>query len=247
MYSQGTSIAINDSPSGPPAWLRILSLGSLSTRDGRGPFLVADPDSIIQATLDQAMKLGLPVDLDHSTEWAPKGSPSPAAGWITALERRSDGIYGEISWTTLGREALAWGPNNEPPKWRYISPVFLYDQTTNEVQAILRAGLTNAPNMTGTEICSRKSPMTIAEKIEQLRTELAASSSRLAPSEAEMKAHEKMRDNEVAQHFVNVSEDGFQAAAAKRAKRDARSREIQVDGRPFVMATLPKPKFVGLR
>ena len=230
------SLAINFAADfdGPPEWLCILRAGKLDTRDGRGPFFNDDADAIIEATLAQQMELGLPCDLDHSTDFAaPKGSPAPAAGWITALENRDGAVWGKISWTTLGKEALSWGPNSEPPKWRYCSPVFTYDEKTGRIQALMRLALTNQPNLFQTAINSRSrgKAMTTPEKIARLKAELAADSL----SEAEMAICTQ----------TGVSHSDFRAARAKRREitlNDVNATPVKIE--PFMLDRVPPPRFV---
>jgi len=229
-------IAINDSEGsengGPPSFICLLQAGKLETRDGRGPFYNDDADAIIAATLAQRMEAGIPCDLDHSTDFlSPKGSPAPAAGWVVALENRDGAVWGKISWTTLGKEALPWGPNSEPPKWRYVSPVFSYDQETGRIDALLRCALVNQPNLYRTAINARgKSMQTTAEKI---AAEMAAD----ALSEAEVAVCAQ----------TGISHSDFRAARNERREiaRNAASA-VTVTMAPFVIDRVPPPKFVGL-
>lgn len=84
----------------------------------------------------------LPIDENHATDLsAPKGGPSPALGWMTNLNADESGaVYADVEWTPRGKEAVR---NKE---YGYISPVFLYNKE-NEINCILRAGLTNSPNL----------------------------------------------------------------------------------------------------
>ena len=170
------ALSINDADpgvQGVPAWVMLVPSGTFKGRDGRGPFHIANPDDVIAETQAQQLEAGLPFDINHSTDFAaPKGGESPAAGWIKELANRDGAIWGRVEWTALGKESLTRGPNNEPPQYRYISPVFTFDEKTGEVQEILRAALTNNPNLYDTVICARAIEMkvNIAAKI----TEMAA-------------------------------------------------------------------------
>src|SRR5581483_4205297 len=72
----------------------------------------------------------------------PRGAPSPARGWITAIEARADGVWGKVEWSATGKQLLA------ERAYRFISPVLqvLKDGT---VVSILRASLVNTPNLRG--------------------------------------------------------------------------------------------------
>jgi phage I-like protein len=84
----------------------------------------------------------LPVDENHSTDLAaPKGGASPAMGWMKNLCADENGaIWAEVEWTERGRGALV------KKEYRFISPVFLYNEKS-EINCILRAALTNTPNL----------------------------------------------------------------------------------------------------
>jgi phage I-like protein len=84
----------------------------------------------------------LPIDENHATDLAaPKGGASPALGWMTNLNADETGaICADVEWTPRGREAVL---NKE---YGYISPVFLFNKD-GEINCILRAALTNSPNL----------------------------------------------------------------------------------------------------
>ena len=84
----------------------------------------------------------LPVDENHSTDLsAPNGGSSPAFGWMKNLCADENGaIWADVDWTKRGRDALL---NKE---YRFISPVFMHSEK-GEINCILRAALTNSPNL----------------------------------------------------------------------------------------------------
>ena len=59
---------------------------------------------------------GLLVDFDHASH--DPAQPTTAAGWISALEPREDGLYAQIRWSDLGHQALTGG------RYRLASPVW---------------------------------------------------------------------------------------------------------------------------
>jgi phage I-like protein len=84
----------------------------------------------------------LPLDENHSTDTAAlAGAPSPARGWIMELQAREDGIWGRVEWNETGRQLMS------ERAYRGISPVFTADKKTGHVQKLLRAALTNTPNL----------------------------------------------------------------------------------------------------
>lgn len=90
---------------------------------------------------------GLLIDFDHFS-YDPEKS-SEAAGWITSLENRNDGLWAQVRWSAAGDAAVTNG------RYRFVSPVWLASDTQrmegNRVRPMRldTAGLTNAPNLKG--------------------------------------------------------------------------------------------------
>jgi phage I-like protein len=95
----------------------------------------------------QAQFPGLLVDYDHFSEDTAK--PSEAAGWITELEGRADGLWARIRWSDSGEAAVKGG------RYRLVSPVWLaadvqrIDDRRIRPLRLHRAALTNSPNLKG--------------------------------------------------------------------------------------------------
>jgi hypothetical protein len=143
-----TSTAINDASAyvdGVPEWILVIPAGHFSGRDGRGPYTLDDPAKLLETTAASDMTAGLPLDFDHATDF---GGPAPAAGWMRQFEIRDGAICARIEWTAKGRQAIA------SKEYRYVSPVFSFDEETGEILSLVRAGLTNAPNLRDTAICA---------------------------------------------------------------------------------------------
>jgi phage I-like protein len=108
-------------------------------RDGR-VWKNTHPQAVVH---NSTTRLGmLPIDENHATDLAaPKGGAAPALGWMKNLGTDAQGaIWAEVEWTDRGREALG------KKEYRYISPVFT-SSAGGEITAILRAALTNNPNL----------------------------------------------------------------------------------------------------
>lgn len=134
-----------------PDWIELLPAGVFYGRDGRGPFRLDDPDGVIAATLAMQMSAGLPIDYDHATDFgAPEGRPAPAAGWIRELEVRDGAVWGRVEWTARAADSIA------SREYRYVSPVFQFDPKDGAVTRLLRAGLTNNPNLHLTAIAASR-------------------------------------------------------------------------------------------
>jgi phage I-like protein len=128
-----------------PEWVHLIPSGVIASRDGRrapgGPWRLTDAAAVIETTNDYHSGEPIPIDFDHQLEHTEKnGAGAPASGWITALESRDDGIWGKVEWTPDGAEALG------KRRYRYLSPVFAYN-SQGEILALMRAGLTNKPNL----------------------------------------------------------------------------------------------------
>lgn len=148
---------------GKEQWVHLLPSGTFDARDGRGPWTLQSPQSVVAASMAHSRGAPIAVDYDHQIDHAPKnGQPAPAAGWISKFEARADGIWGLIEWTALAAERLA------RREYRFISPVFNY-AASGEVMAILRAGLTNAPALSLTALASES---TIMDPMQELLQEL---------------------------------------------------------------------------
>lgn len=130
-----------DLPAGSaPEWLHLLPT-TAHTVDGRGPYRIADATALMAASLPAGGKLVL--DECHATDLAtPTGGAAPARGWIVALQSRDDGIWGQVEWTGTGRQMI------EDRQYRGVSPVITH-RKDGTVTGILRASLTNTPNLTG--------------------------------------------------------------------------------------------------
>ena len=145
----GPSSALPASGSAPE-WIELVPAGEFHGRDGRGPFHLSEPARVIAATNNLRMEAGIPIDYDHATDFAaPEGRPAPAAGWITELAARDGALWGRVEWTMHGAAAVA------TREYRYVSPVFEHDGK-GEVARLLRAALTNNPNLYLTAISARE-------------------------------------------------------------------------------------------
>jgi phage I-like protein len=84
----------------------------------------------------------LPIDENHATDLAaPQGGQAPALGWMKNLCADATGaIWADVEWTDRGRDALA------KREYRFVSPVF-GSTAGGEINTILRAALTNNPNL----------------------------------------------------------------------------------------------------
>lgn len=152
-----------------PEWVHLLPAdNTIRTFDGRGPYRVADASAVIAASM--ADERGMLIDENHSTDKiGQQGGEAPARGWIKELQARADGIWGRVDWNASGRALLA------DRAYRGISPVFFHTKA-GEVLQILRASLTNVPNiknLTALNMAQNmESPMTLEAFLARLAEKL---------------------------------------------------------------------------
>lgn len=140
---------------GVPEWIHLTPAGTFSGADGRGPFTLEAADAVISASMAAGR---LAIDENHSIDVAgPKGQPSPARGWIVEMQLRDDGLWGRVEWTASGRALI------EDKAYRGISPVLVATKAGGKVVKLLRAALTNDPNLTLTTLHSRTPIMDLAK------------------------------------------------------------------------------------
>lgn len=148
-----------------PKRVKIVPSGStVKGRDGRE---WKNPDPKLLALNSNTRLAALVIDENHSTDLsAPKGGPSPAFGWMRNLCADETGeIWADVEWTELGLNALS------KKEYRFISPVFLHNKE-GEIACIVRAALTNSPNL--------NLPALNSEQLENMNTEVSMKKELLA-------------------------------------------------------------------
>ncbi|MBB4287740.1 phage protease [Roseospira goensis] len=127
-----------------PDWIQVLPAGrELRGHDGRGPYIVADPQAIV-AEFDRRRsvnKADMIIDWEHGSERAGADGGAPAAGWIDRLEVRDGAVWGHVSrWTPRAAAQIAAG------EYRYLSPVILH-RPDGAVVGVRSVALTSDPNL----------------------------------------------------------------------------------------------------
>lgn len=142
-----------------PEWVHLTPVGTFSGADGRGPFTIEDAEDVIRNSMAAGR---LAIDENHAIDVAgPKGQPSPARGWIVAMEARQDGIWGRVEWTSAGSALM------QDKAYRGISPVIVARKAGGAVVKLLRAALTNDPNLTLTTLHNRSDSMDFLSRLRQ--------------------------------------------------------------------------------
>lgn len=143
-------------------WVHLLPAGTVQGRDGRGPYIVRDLPAVIHETRRYAGRNLIVIDYEHQADHAARnGKPAPAAGWVKALQQRADGIWGLVEWTERAAAHL------RAKEYRYLSPVFTHTRE-GRVLRLLRAGLTNNPNLELTALASTEDTMLDLAELRQL-------------------------------------------------------------------------------
>lgn len=149
----------DEAENGPPEWVHLVPAGVFSGSDGRGPYEVTSPSAVIAASMLPGRKL--PIDVNHAIDHlAPEGKPTPAVAWIVALEARDDGIWGKVEWTPEG--VWIWTSKS----YGYLSPVFTHTKDApHQVVRVLRAAVTNNPNLTLTALHNQQQETAMLEQL----------------------------------------------------------------------------------
>lgn len=139
-YTSSLFLCLNNSQGEVPNRIQLLPYGSTITGVDDRSWKLRDAHALVKSM--NALGREFPIDENHSTDLAaPKGAPSPALGWFKNLSVEADGsIWTEVEWNSRGAESLK---NRE---YRFISPVFNCTEK-KEITEILRASLTNRPNL----------------------------------------------------------------------------------------------------
>ncbi|MGH7027834.1 phage protease [Brevundimonas sp.] len=155
---------------GEEHWVQLAPLGQFQGKDGRGPYAIKDrkaAEAVINATLRHHGEADIVIDYDHQSDFGARpgvGGTAPAAGWITELEARHDGLWGRVEWTDAASSKL------RTREYRYLSPVFTFDQATGAIAKVLRAGLTNNPNLHLKAVASTDMSKTNTDTLVELRS-----------------------------------------------------------------------------
>ena len=147
-----------------PDWVHLLPDGASMARDGRR-FILSNPDAVIAQFQSDAVDL--PVDYEHQADRieARNAGPVRAAGWIKELAARADGIWGRVEWTATAAQMIG------AKEYRYLSPSFLIDKATTEVQKLCGAGLVHHPALHLAELASLDPAMPPASPVDDAADE----------------------------------------------------------------------------
>jgi phage I-like protein len=140
MESGSLFLPLENKPGEIPTRIQLLPPGpNIEGRDGR-KWIMRDGGAVAAAS--NAYLPNHSIDENHAVDHkAPKGESSPAFGWFSNVSAEANGsVWADVEWTNKGAAAVAG------LEYRYISPVILHNEK-GEVVSILRAALSNSPNL----------------------------------------------------------------------------------------------------
>lgn len=135
-----------------PEWVHIFPAGESFAADGRGPWVLDDPEAVIAASRREKVKMY--VDRDHEDVFASRGTRIEAAGWVEEIEAREDGLWARVEWTNHATYQI------QNKLYRYISPVFEVERESGKVLKINNISLTNNPALELTALARRQAAST---------------------------------------------------------------------------------------
>ncbi|EQB32037.1 phage protease [Sphingobium ummariense] len=124
----------------PARRVKLLPIGTIEMRDGRGPYLLRDrahAEQVVAAT--RKWLGGADFNWDYNHQILQAGSEAPASGWTRKEELtvEEDGIYATVDWTEAATARIV------AKEYRYISPLFAAKRGTGEVLYLKNSALTN--------------------------------------------------------------------------------------------------------
>lgn len=128
----------------PLRTVQLLPAGPIVAKDGRR-WVLDDAAGVVAATLASLGQTQMFFDYDHQLVFGAKegvGGRAPAAGWVTALHARPDGIWADVEWNAAAQTQL------KAREYRYISPFFYHERDTGRITRLVNAALVNNPAIT---------------------------------------------------------------------------------------------------
>lgn len=119
-------------------------------------------ENIISAVM--ASDADMVIDYEHQTLY---GGEAPAAGWLKRdgfVFEEKKGLFGTCVWTEKAKQYIEKG------EYRYFSPVFQTDRTTNRIMRLINVALTNQPRMQNITPLAAKQDF--SEEIQVLKDEI---------------------------------------------------------------------------
>lgn len=145
----------------PLSRIKLLPYGTYRGSDGSGPWSLqgqAEARDVLERSLKFQRGDNFPIYYDHQAVLSTRPGTS-VAGWVElqTLAAEDDGIYGDVTWTPPGYDAVA---NREH---RYLELVVRAIRATGQVTRLIGAGLTNSPKGDVAQLASQSYNLNSAE------------------------------------------------------------------------------------
>lgn len=134
------------------------------SEDGKTRILQIVDDGSLQAQAEAFNRAGKELLLDYDHESYDMDKRTTAAGWITNVEVRPDGLYGKVRWSECGTRDVTGG------NFRFTSPTYLprtmedLGEGNKRPTQLDTVALTNRPNMKGMKPITNREPVKDAVK-----------------------------------------------------------------------------------
>jgi len=197
---------------------------------------------------------GLLVDFDHFSH--DPARPSAAAGWVSALEARGDGLYAQVRWSDLGQAAVTGG------RYRLVSPVWNRADCNSwtapagpagqeaphlRPRRLARVALTNDPNLPGLapltnrgEPAAPSEPKTLRNRLlEVLPLAAQATDDEIV---AAVREHREAQADTELEAFADVITNRAAVRAQLLANREGTLAVLRALRRPETFAPLHDPR-----
>lgn len=146
----------------PPSIIKIAPRGKTKTRDDRA--FDFRPEALV-ARFD-ADGIDVAIDIEHALSSFMGEKSAGAAGWISKLEARADGLYAHVDWLQPALNVL------KARSHRYVSPTFRHDEFgvatwLHSVALVAAPALANMPALAAAQL-TETAPMPFAKLAAEL-------------------------------------------------------------------------------
>lgn len=204
-----------------PDTIHLIPIGTWE-HDLYGPIIITFSDiREFAQNFNAGIRKGVPITAGHEGY-----EELPAVGWVSAVEAREDGLWGEIEWNNLGKGTLT------DKQFKFFSPEFNRDYEDPETHQLYRnvlvgGALTKSPYFKGLEaivFSENKLKFNTTMNLQEL---LAKSIETLTEEEkAFIKAHaSELTDEQKVTHTAIIDEASVETEEEKAARETKEAEE----------------------
>lgn len=223
--------ASEDSAVAIPSTIHLIPIGQWE-HDAYGPIIINASDiREYQQNFNAGIRKGVFITAGHEGM-----SELPAVGWVKSVEGRDNGLWGEVEWNELGKEALS------DKQFKFFSPEMYRDYEDPESHQFFRnvltgGALTKSPYFKELEsiVFSDKNiknnfnktnnNMTPEEKAKMKDIQAKKTEELTAADKAFLKKHkEEMSDEEVTKYKEFFDEEGTTETEEEKTAREAKEK-----------------------